>query len=63
MLKADGRSLHEKTSNAMVPKNSAPSLGSASRSGVCVELKELKDSVMTLDLAEVESMKDVGVTK
>jgi hypothetical protein len=65
-LKVDGRLVHEKTSKRDGANEFGIVLGErfvVSASGVGVELKELRASVMSLDLAKIESMKDVGVTR
>ena len=66
-LKVDGRLVHEKTSTRAGGTNEfSVVLGErfvVSASGVGVDLKELKAAVTSLDLARLESMKDVGVTK
>ena len=62
----DGRLVHEKTSKRDGANEFGIVLGErfvVSASGVGVELKELRASVMSLDLAKIESMKDVGVTR
>lgn len=65
--KVDGRLVHEKTSTRAGGTNEfSVVLGErfvVSASGVGVDLKELKAAVTSLDLARLESMKDVGVTK
>jgi hypothetical protein len=65
-LKVDGRLVHEKTSKRDGANEFSLVLGErfvVNAAGVGVELKELKAAVMSLDLARLESMKDVGVTK
>src|SRR5450756_897928 len=65
-LKVDGRLVHEKTSKRGGTNEFSLVLGErfvVSASGVGVELKELKAAVTSLDLAKLEAMKDVGVTK
>lgn len=63
----DGRLVHERTSKRAGGTNEfSLVLGErfvVSASGVGVDLKELKAAVTSLDLAKLESMKDVGVTK
>jgi Yip1-like protein len=65
-LQVDGRLVHEKQSKRDDANEFSLVLGErfvVSASGTGVELKELKASVMRLDLAKIESMKDVGVTR
>jgi hypothetical protein len=65
-LKVDGRLVHEKTSKRGGSNEFSLVLGErfvVSASGVGVELRELRAAVTSLDLAKLESMKDVGVTK
>ena len=66
-LKMDGRLVHEKSSKRPGGTNEfSVVLGErfvVSASGVGVELQQLKAAVMSLSLAKLESMKDVGVTK
>ena len=66
-LKVGGRLVHEKTSTRRGGTNEfSLVLGDrfvVSASGVGVDLEELKAAVTSLDLARLESMKDVGVTQ
>jgi Yip1 domain len=65
-LKVDGRLVHEKTSKRGGDNEFSLVLGErfvVSASGVGVEVNELKASVMSLDLAKIESMKDTGVIR
>jgi hypothetical protein len=64
--KVDGRLVHEKASKRGGTNEFSLVLGDrfvVSASGVGVELKDLKAAVASLDLAKLESMKGVGVTK
>ena len=65
-LKVDGRLVHEKTSKRGGSNEFGLVLGErflVSASGVGVDLKDLRSAVTSLDLAKLESLKDVGVTK
>jgi Yip1 domain len=66
-LKVDGRLVHEQSSKRAGGTNEfSVVLGDrfvVNASGVGVALPELKAAVMSLNLAKLESMKDVGITK
>jgi hypothetical protein len=64
--KQDGRLIHEKGSKHGGSNEFTIVLGDrfiVSARGTCVELGEIKSAVLGLDLAKLESMKDVGVQK